>query len=133
VLGVDISQKMRALAPDYVNSAAFSAVSRRVFQGLVDNGLRADAAICAWVLQHCLNPVEDIGLIRSALPQHALFGVVNNLGRAIPTVEAGWKSDHLDVRGLLRQTFTMASEGALDAAIVTPYVAQQTFWGVYQR
>jgi trans-aconitate methyltransferase len=82
VLGVDSSASMRSLATDYVGSGAFSVVSRRTFDALSRGGFKADAAVCVWVLQHCLQPAADIGLIRRALEDGCGLAVVNNLGRA---------------------------------------------------
>ena len=133
VLGVDISKQMRAMAPDYVGTSAFSVVSRRMLQVLVQRGLRADAAIGAWVFQHCFNPAEDLALVSESVKSGALVGVVNNASRAVPTVEEGWKSDEIDVRRLLHERFAVVSEGGLDPEIVSPYVAERTYWGLYQR
>jgi cyclopropane fatty-acyl-phospholipid synthase-like methyltransferase len=131
VLGVDSSERMRSLAPSYVESAAFSVVSRRMLQALSSSGLRADAAISVWVLQHCMDPREDIGLLREALKPGAPLGLVNNKGRAVPTVERRWADDGADVRALVAQAFPERFVAELDAAIVGQNVAQGSFWGVF--
>jgi len=132
VLGVDISAKMRALAPEYVDAASFSVVSRRVLQLMAERGLRADAAISVWVLQHCLNPAEDIGLIRSALSPQGQFFVANNQRRAVPAVEVRWGDDGQDVAALLAQAMTPEQFGRLDPAAVGQAVSDATFWGLYR-
>ncbi len=132
VLGVDISAKMRALAPEYVDAASFSVVSRRVLQLMAERGLRADAAISVWVLQHCLNPAEDIGLIRSALNPQGQFFVANNQRRAVPAVEVRWGDDGQDVAALLAQAMTPEQFGRLDPAAVGQAVSDATFWGLYR-
>jgi SAM-dependent methyltransferase len=132
VLGVDMSQQMRGFAPSYVDSSAFSVVSRRLLQALAQRGLQVDAAISVWVLQHCLNPAEDIGLIRMAIRPGGPFMVVNNDRRSVPSVEHGWLSDDLDVGALLKSTFRQSAVGRLDEAVVSKYVADRTFWGLYQ-
>src|SRR6185503_7519527 len=65
VTGVDISAPMRALAPDYVRSHRFEAITPAA---LFDRGEGAfDAGLAIWVLQHCHKPQADSGLIRRAL------------------------------------------------------------------
>ena len=132
VLGVDSSASMRSLATDYVGSGAFSVVSRRTFDGLSRGGFKADAAVCVWVLQHCLQPAEDIGLIRRALEDGCGLAVVNNLGRAVPAVERRWVDDSLDVRALLASEFASNTTDSLDQEVVGDWISQQTFWGVYR-
>jgi SAM-dependent methyltransferase len=131
ILGVDISQEMRTLAPNYVNSSAFSVVSRQVFDAQIRNGLRVDAAISVWVLQHCLRPQEDIRLIRTALKTDAPLLVVNNNGRAVPTVEKRWVSDGADVRALLLDWFKLEQDGKLDESMVGKLISEHTYWAVY--
>jgi len=133
VLGVDFSQDMRALAPAYVASGRFSAVSGEVFGHMVDNGLRVDAAISVWVLQHCLAVAEEAALLRRSLKPGGRLGVVNTLGRVVPVVEQTWASDGVDVRTLLGETFTTAADGSLDPAFVGDAIAAGCFWGVYSK
>lgn len=133
VLGVDISQSMRGLAPGYVDSPAFSAISRSMLQALVEAGLQVDAAISVWVLQHCLNPREDIALIRQALKMRAPLGVVNMIRRAVPTEADGWVNDGIDVAALLASLLTPVETGELDPELVGAKTAEHTFWGVYHR
>jgi len=132
VLGVDISQQMRGMAPGYVGSAAFSVVSRGMLQRMVAAGLRADAAISVWVLQHCAAPAEDIALIRSALTPEAPVGIVNTFARVVPTREGGFISDELDLKALLAAEMPLLAEGALDAAVVGRYIAEATYWSVHR-
>lgn len=132
VLGVDISTDMRGLAPAYVASALFSVVSRRMFEVLVAKGLRVDAAISIWVLQHCLAPAEDIGLMRSSLGDQGRVMVVNNNGRAVPTVEKSWANDSLDIRQCLSAQLAEGEAGQLDASRVGDLVAQHAFWATYK-
>lgn len=131
VLGIDTSQSMRAMAPEYVQSASFSAISCTMLQGLSQAGFRADAAISAWVLQHCLKPAVDIRLIREALKDGGRLGVLNNEGRAVPTVERGWVNDGLDIRALLAERFVLQQDGRLDRQVAGDMVADNTFWAIY--
>lgn len=133
VLGVDISEDMCALAPKYVGSPAFSAVSAEVFRSMVERGLRADAAISIWVLQHTLDPTGDIATIEKALRPGARLGIVNNIGRAVPTVEKAWASDGFDMRAALKKRFREVTAGSLDGDVVSRELAQNTFWAIYQR
>jgi SAM-dependent methyltransferase len=133
VLGVDISDRMRGLAPHYVKSQNFSVVSPHVLHSMVANGLRADGALSVWVLQHCLTPAIDIDLVASALKPAAGFFVVNLQGRAVPTEEGRWANDGVDVQALLSERFTRRSVGQLDPTIVPPQTRDMTFWATYER
>jgi cyclopropane fatty-acyl-phospholipid synthase-like methyltransferase len=133
VLGVDISQSMRGLAPAYVDNPAFSVVSRMMLQTMVRGGLRIDAAISVWVLQHCLAPREDIDLMRQALKEGGRLGVVNMRARAVPTEANGWVNDGTDVAALLAARLTPVETGQLAQTSVGPTIAEHTFWGVYRR
>lgn len=133
VMGVDSSAEMRGLAPAYVDHPNFSVVSRRTFQGLIGGGLRAQAAFSVWVLQHCLRPLEDIGLIADALPPGASIAIVNTLRRVVPTIESGWADDGLDLQALLAERFSPVSTGKLDAEVVGPATAAASYWTAYTR
>lgn len=133
VIGVDISQDMRSLALGYVRSPNFSAVSPEVLRAMVRNGLRVDAAISIWVIQHCLRPQEDLDLIKSAMKEGARLGVVNNRWRAVPTVGGKWADDGLDARQLLEQTFRPLETAPFDPAVVSQLIADRCFWAIYGR
>ena len=128
VVGVDISPHMRSLGLAYVRSDRYTVCSPDMLVALIGSGLRFDAAISVWVLQHCAHPEADIGLIAAALKPGAGAFVVNNRGRAVPTVEDGWIDDGIDVRSLLLDAFELEAEGRLDAAATSPEVARHTFW-----
>jgi SAM-dependent methyltransferase len=122
VLGIDISPRMRAMARDYVQSDRFLAVSPQQFDMMVGAGLRVDAAISIWVLQHCFAPADDIERIGRGLAANGTAFVLNMPKRAVPAVldqanaAAGfiWASDGIDVAGLLRKAFLVQSEGIPD-------------------
>lgn len=133
VLGVDISEPMRGLAPGYVGSRDFSVVSPRMFASLVANGFRADAAMAIWVLQHCLSPAQDIEALKVGLKPGGMLAVVNNKHRSVPTKEKAWASDGVDVRALLNERFGEVNEGALEPSVVTPQLSANTYWAVYRR
>lgn len=124
VIGVDISADMRRLSVDYVGSPRFAAVSPESLARMVAAGLRADTALCIWVLQHCFAPAQDIARISSALRDGGKFLVVNMPKRAIPVRQAedfennskqyGWGTDDIDVRQLLTAAFAVTAEGGID-------------------
>lgn len=132
VLGVDLSPEMRAMAPGYVQAAAFSVVSPEVFAHMVRCGLVADMAISVWVLQHCLTPFDDLDLLRRSLRPGGRLGVVNNRRRAVPAVEKTWGDDQIDIKSLLRANFATVEEGELDRTVVGR-LADVTFRGTYER
>ncbi|MGB6536396.1 MAG: methyltransferase domain-containing protein [Xanthobacteraceae bacterium] len=118
VVGLDISGSMRQLARDYVGSDRFIAVSPGQYDTMVAAGLRVNAAIAVWVLQHCLQPAEDIARIRrSIVPKGRIF-VLNMSARAVPSVDGGnkfaWVQDEIDVAALLRAEFRVQAEGTPD-------------------
>ena len=53
VIGVDMSPSMRALAVGYVASDNFLACPPEMLDVLIARGMRCDAALSIWVLQHC--------------------------------------------------------------------------------
>jgi SAM-dependent methyltransferase len=136
VIGVDISPSMRKLAPDYVGSDRFLAVTPGQFDMMVGAGLRVQAAISVWVLQHCFAPADDIARIRRGLASDGRLFTLNMPKRAIPAVvdaatpEARfvWAADKIDLAGLLRAEFHLDAEGVPDPSR-TPNMAEAgTFW-----
>jgi SAM-dependent methyltransferase len=122
VIGVDISPSMRRLAVDYVGSDRFLSVSPGQFDTLVRRGLRMQAAISIWVLQHCLAPAEDVSRLRGCLAENGRCFVLNMPKRAVPAVHsqpAGksqflWAQDSIDVQALLRTAFKVEGVGVPD-------------------
>jgi SAM-dependent methyltransferase len=127
VIGVDISRNMRRLAEDYVDSERFVAVAPTQFDTMVRAGLRVQAAIAIWVLQHCLVPVEDIACIKRSVLANGRVFVLNMPKRAVPAKVAEnnqfvWVPDDVDVAALLRSAFTVQAEGVPDK-LRTPNMA----------
>jgi SAM-dependent methyltransferase len=122
VIGVDISPAMCRMAGEYVASERFLAVSPAQFDVLTAAGLRADAALAVWVLQHCLAPADDIGRMARGLRSDGHVFVLNMTKRAIPAVRDDvpasegfyWHHDDIDVATLLRTTFQVETEGIPD-------------------
>ena len=133
VIGVDISPDMRVLATRYVKSERFSACSPEVFDSLIRAGMRVDAAISIWVLQHSVEPAIDISRVADALGPQGSFFLVNNLRRAVPTVSHGWFDDGLDVKEMVSDACVLVEEGLLDAEKTTPQVARHCYWAHFQK
>jgi SAM-dependent methyltransferase len=131
VIGVDISPAMRALSVQYVSSDNFFACPPTMLGVLLDGGLRFDAALSIWVLQHCLKPADDIGQLRRALkPGGALF-VANNVHRAVPTRESGWANDGIDIRTTLTNTFALQAGETFYSPAVPSSLSGTTFWAAF--
>lgn len=124
VVGVDISANMRALARDYVASPRF-----RTFEpgDLPRVGIKFDAAIAVWVLQHCLAPATDIEIIAKSLKPNAPFFVVNEVMRFVPAKEAPWIDDGKDIAELIGAEFAIKERGPLDLAVV-PAAINGAYW-----
>ena len=133
VVGVDISPSMRALSVVYTRTDRFMSCSHEMLEGLVARGLRFDAALAVWVLQHCATPAQDMARICAALrPGGDLYAVNGNV-RSIPTTEMGWVNDGLDIRAMLAAEFELVRDGRLAREKTTEIIAQGTFWGAYRR
>lgn len=132
VVGVDMSQGMRQLAPGYVQSAKFAVVSPPMLDLMIARGFRAELAIAIWVLQHVAQPDVDVGrLQRVVAPGGGVF-VANNLRRAVPT-DRGWAHDGIDVDGLLARSFVPAWRGALPPEIGGDVLPGASFLGAYRQ
>eukprot|EP01037_Dinobryon_pediforme_P009714 gene9714-9779_t len=136
VIGVDISADMRRLAADYVASERFLAVSPAQFDLLVQGGLRAQAAIAVWVLQHCLSPADDIARIASALAPDGRCFVLNMPTRAVPALRHSegsapqfvWAADGQDVAALLRAALDPLAEGEPDRSRTPNMADVGAYW-----
>ena len=61
------------------------------------------------------------------------FFILNNTNRRVPTREAAWVDDGLDIRALLGEFFTLREQG-IPADHVTPSnLRNVVFWGCYQK
>lgn len=104
VLGVDASKSMRKHAIDYVSMHNFSVVTPNVLESLVSVGTHFDVAISIWVLQHCMDPIQEITLLYDSLVQGGVLMVADMNHRAIPT-NIGWVNDGLSVWEMLKSKF----------------------------
>lgn len=136
VIGLDISPNMLKLARDYVASPGFIPLTPPQFDALCGAGLRVDAFISVWVLQHCFAPGVEIARICQALAPAGEGFVLNMPTRAVPAMIDGstpaegfrWASDGIDVATLLREAFDVAAEGAPDPARTPNMADTGAFW-----
>ena len=128
VVGVDISQNMRALAVGYVQSNRFFACSPEILDALIERGFAADVAVAVWVLQHCVIPSDDVERIHRALTPEGKLFVLNNIYRAVPTKEADWVNDGIDIKALLAKRLTILEEGSLPEDVTPPRLRGIIFW-----
>ena len=133
IVGVDISPSMRALSVVYTRTDRFMSCSHEMLEGLVARGLRFDAALAIWVLQHCATPAQDMARIRAALKPGGDLYAVNGNVRSIPTTEMGWVNDGLDIRSMLAAEFELVRDGRLARERTTDIIADGTFWAAYRR
>ena len=132
VIGVDISTGMRQLAPGYVESDHFSAVSPTLFDALLANGVRFDGIIASWIIQHCQSAEQEITRLQHALRPGGRLMVVNTVRRAVPT-EQGWTDDGFDVRADLQGRFATLSLGQLPESATSQFIAENTFIGIFEK
>lgn len=129
VVGVDISDDMRSLAQDYVGES-------RKFWTYSPENLPVkdfDAAVAVWVLQHCVDPAEDIWKIAKAMVPKAPLFLLNEQYRCVPTVEYGWVSDNHNVLDLLRVPFTRELDFTLDPRFVGERIAREAVARLYRK
>lgn len=134
VVGADTSWAMQKLALEYVGSPKFMACDPSM---ICPSGMKFDAAISVWVLQHCLKPEDDIDAIHAALKPNGRLFVVNEINRVVPAVfgdrQLHWVHDSADVAALLGARFNREEGGKLEPAIVTPAASERTYWAQYGR
>ena len=123
---------MRQLAPGYVDSNRFFVLAPESFDHLLTRGLRVDHAFSIWVLQHCLQPQQDVQRIARAVSQAGGVYLLNNIRRAVPSSQ-GWADDGIDIHHLMLQSFIRKAEGQLPLDVVTELTQACTFWGLYQK
>jgi len=134
VVGVDISAEMRTLAPTYVKFDRFAVCSPAAFHAMCGAGLRFDAALAIWVLQHCFNPAGDIASIAASLKPAGRFFVLNNsTRRVVPTKEVAWANDGVDVWHEIEQRFRQTGEGTMPDEITPPTLIKGHWWRAYTR
>ncbi len=132
VIGVDISQQMRELAPAYVEDDRFTICARPALESMIARGLSVDAAIAIWILQHCPDVESEIAVIKSALKPGGPLFVCNNLQAAIPT-DLGWVDTGFEVKTLLSDSFEEIGRSRLSPEFVAPLASATGFMGKYKN
>ena len=132
VVGVDISESMRQMAVEYVNSDNFRAISPKQLQENINKGFRVDTAYAIWVLQHCLNPQVEMDLIKAALKKDSLFYVLNNNNSAVPT-NKGWVNNGINVLELLDYKFEQIKIDELPIEHSDERLNEHTFISVHKN
>jgi SAM-dependent methyltransferase len=132
VIGVDISASMRQLALGYVQSDRFTTCSPELFDRMVAGGLRVNNAYACWVLQHCPEPLVDIGRIDSALREGGGLFVLNTDHRCVPT-DRGWASDGASIEEMLTEKFEKIEKGCLTKEISTPEIISASYTMVLRK
>lgn len=128
VVGVDISQSMRALAVAYVGSGDFLTVAP---EALATLDRTFDAAIAVWTLQHVLDLPAAIRQIADALTDEGALVVINGVQRSVPVAGGLWLNDGLDVHDrILAAGFRPVEMGELDARLAPDC---ETFWAAYEK
>jgi len=126
VLGVDIAKSMRQMAPAYVDDDRFSEVSKPMLAAMAGSGLRVDGGYAIWVLQHCLDPAEDIALVKSVLKAGGSFYVLNNRHAVVPS-DQGWVDNGVDIVPILDREFDVVDVSQLPLACTTPAISRGSF------
>jgi 2-polyprenyl-3-methyl-5-hydroxy-6-metoxy-1,4-benzoquinol methylase len=132
VVGVDASQSLRLLAPDYVLSERFAVWSPETLDKMIAKGFRADSCICLWVIQHALSATEVIDRIWRVLNPGGLLYSLNQLTRCVPT-DKGWINDGFDMRAGLRRMFVEENIHPLPASVSTARFEASTMIQVLRK
>lgn len=132
ILGLDAAAAMRAHARQQLGDERFTALSPGQFDALAAAGLRCDAAVAVWVLQHCADPAAEIARIHAGLRRGAIFVVLDMHHRAVPT-DAGWVDDGLRIADLVGQRFHLVRTERFDAPDAPARLRESAWLGVYLR
>ena len=123
VVGVDISPKMREMAPGYVGRENFNIVSPLDFRRVTTKGFRAQGLVAVWVLQHIPSLDRTVDLIVAALDPGATLWVANRDNRSIPVSDGkayGWVPDDADVTATLAKHFRLEHSEPIPDSLCTP-------------
>jgi SAM-dependent methyltransferase len=125
VVGVDASESMRLMAPQYVRSDRFVVWSPEVLDEMIRQGFQADFCVCLWVIQHVADVMGVIERIARALRPEGILYAMNQLRRAVPT-DQGWCDDCIDVHAALRRVFLEENVHPLPREVTTAYLSSVT-------
>ena len=132
VLGLDISQSMRQLAPGYVGDSRFACCGWPIANALIGRGLQVDGVFAVWSLQHSPRIADDIDLIRRILKPAGKLFVCNLYHFAVPT-NKGWTDLDLDIRTLLADAFETISVEGISREHTNESIAANAFLGCYRK
>jgi len=117
VLGIDVSAAMRRYACDYVGRTQFSAVAPGMFETLVRSGLRANALVAVWALQHIWDIDSTIKLVMRAMRPGAPIWILDLWERHVPGFDDDNKfvmfNDGADLLSLLKPWCNLESSETL--------------------
>jgi 2-polyprenyl-3-methyl-5-hydroxy-6-metoxy-1,4-benzoquinol methylase len=131
-IGIDTSQSMRLLAPEYVLSERFTTWSPEVLDKMIAKGFRADFCTCLWVIQHVFDPLDVISRIDRALRPDGILYALNQRFRCVPT-NKGFVNDGFDVPAALASAFSEESCSSLPASVAPAELAAQTIIQVLRK
>lgn len=131
-IGVDTSQSMRLLAPEYVMSERFTTWSPELLERMLAKGFRADFCVCTWVIQHAFDAMDVISRINRTLRPGGLLYAMNQQTRCVPT-NKGYANDGFDVPGALASTFHEEHRGALPTTVAPDLLARQSVIQVLRK
>jgi tetratricopeptide (TPR) repeat protein len=126
VIGVDISDSMRKMAVECVNHKNFQAISPTDLRQKVLDGLQVDGVISIWVLQHSVDPIADVALLKASMKENALIYILNNKISAVPT-NKGWINNGVNIFNLLKAHFTINETSKLPEAVAKDKLHSETF------
>ena len=144
VIGVDISVSMRKMALEYTEGHGnFVAVSPQMFGDLVVNGLRVDAVMSTWALQHVYDISETVEKIKRAMKPKARIALTNSKKRLVPCLrpqdgnpevrEMLWADDGFNLSVHMGKEFVPVLGRNLNPAKVGDAVAGNSFFGVWEK
>ena len=132
VIGVDASQSMRLLSPEYVVSDRFVVWSPDILEKMIARGFRVHACICLWVIQHVFDATEVIERLSRLLAPGGLLYTLNAVNRCVPT-DQGYFNDGFDVQAGLRRVFSEENSHHMPAGVTTDHLAATTLIQVLRK
>jgi len=99
---------------------------------MIHNGIKVDACVSLWVIQHCPRLLEEIAMIKSILKDGGHFYILNNVHSATPT-NMGWVNDGTDIRRVLENNFELESYSKLPAQYTTEQLSENSFIGKFRK
>ena len=131
-IGIDTSQSMRLLAPEYILSERFTVWSPEMLDKMIAKGFRADFCICLWVIQHAFDPMDIISRIDRVLKPDGMLYALNQKHRCVPT-NKGWVDDGFDVPAALARVFSEQSRGSLPTTVCPELMSSLTVIQVLRK